>query len=372
MKSIKILNLILITLCVAFATAMLANPIAEAYHTDLTGPLVALAVGGALVYFGMKHEGPLAYVVSPIVSALTAYAGTHEKALFNTMINGLDIANDVTVVPNVKYKQLMTKLTVAAGVRPFSSTFSAPGSELTYTDRTLEVKAAKRELQIDPEKYRTTYLSEQMSPGTNANKAEIPFAQYTWEKVMEGIARDVNDSAAYLGVYNSSGTASVDICDGLGTIIATEITNTNLTVTATGAITNANAVSKFELMYKALPIAYQNTNTILYCSYTNFFNYVENYRSTYGANMDFSGLLGEGSYLKISGKKCEIRPCTWMGTSGRVIVTPKANLLMGTDLLSDMNQIKINPAMWTIDAGVKFVIGFQIRDLSAIKINDVA
>lgn len=374
MKKTKLIlsSIIGLFLLVAFS-CIVGNAAAESQNNLAYAKPVAITVF-CLGLFSSVAIGTIqgvAFETSPVVSALTAYAGKFQKKLFSTLFNGLDVRNDITLIPGVKNKEIMTKLTVAQGVRPFNSTYNPPGDELTYTDRVLEVKAAKRELRIDPEKYRTTYLSEALAAGSGANKMEIPFAEYTWNEVMKGIARDIND-ACYLASYNAAGTTPGAICDGLGTIIAAEITATNITAVGTGAVTSANAVTKFEQMYKALPVAYQNTLTYMYCSYTNYFNYIEHYRATYGGNVDNAGLTQEGAYLKISGGKCIIKPCTWMGTSNRLILTVKENLLMGTDLLSDAQEIKMTPAMWTIDAGVKFLIGFQIRDLGAIKVNDQA
>ncbi|MNF00557.1 hypothetical protein D3C80_1994010 [compost metagenome] len=59
-----------------------------------------------------------------------------------------------------------------------------------------------------------------------------------------------------------------------------------------------------------------------------------------------------------------------MNTSSRLITTPKENLLLGCDLLSDLNKINTVPALWTMQVGIAFGIGFQIRDLEAIKVND--
>lgn len=307
--------------------------------------------------------------MDPNISALSAYPGKYEKSLFSTLYNGLDVVKDTTLVTGVKNKLKMTKLTVGAGVKPYSPTFAVSDEDLVYTGRDLEVNLAKRELLIEPLKYRTTWMSEVMKPGTDP--MDIPFAQYVWEQVMARIAQEVNDNAIYSGVYNGAGTAAADIVTGFGTLIAAEITATNLTPVVTGAITNVNAVSKLELMMKAMPVAYRNKGFNLYVSYDVADKYNEDYREKYKKYVE----MNENGYYYIdnTNRKVQIIPATWMGASQRVIATPKENLLVGTDEMADWTgRITTAPDIWTLKAGIAFEIGCQIRDLGAIKVNDQA
>jgi hypothetical protein len=191
-----------------------------------------------------------------------------------------------------------------------------------------------------------------------------------WNEVIKTIAKDINDQAAYLGVYNAAGTTSVDMATGFGTIIAAEVTGGAITPVVTGAITTTNAVSKLELMNKAMPVAYRKAGYTQYVSYDVFDKYQEDYRERYSkyqeANVD--GFY----YLDGTSRKVKILPVTWMGTSQRIIATPKENLLMGTDMLSDLQKINTIPAMYTLGAGIVFTVGFEIRDLAAMRVNDVA
>ena len=62
-----------------------------------------------------------------------------------------------------------------------------------------------------------------------------------------------------------------------------------------------------------------------------------------------------------------------MGTSSRIIVAPKGNIHMGTNVLDDMNKIgKMVPTLHGYDAICKYLLGFQIGDLGAISVNEQA
>ena len=305
--------------------------------------------------------------MNPDISALAAYGGAYEKKLFSTLFNELDFT-DLTVIPNVKNDLNLTKLSVASGVRPYSSVFQPPTDDLDYSGRVLSAKLAKRDIEIEPLKYQSTWMAEMLTPGTDPQS--IPFAPYVWEQVIKKVASEVNDSATYLGVYNSAGTTAVAVATGYGTIIANEITGGNLVPIVTGAITNVNAVSKFELMMKSMPSAYRRAGFNLYVSYDLSDKYQEDYRERY---KKYVSMNEDGSFfIDNTSRKVKITPVTWMGTSQRIIATPKENMLVGTDRLSDLQKINTHPTLYTLQAGIVFTIGYNFRDLSAMRVNDVA
>jgi hypothetical protein len=381
-------------------------------------------IGAGVVYIGSKAIAKYSHVPSGIslvaaadVSALATFPGEYEKELFSTLINSMDIANDITVIPNVKKKLNLTKLRVKKGARPYSGTHEPDSGDLVYTPRVLEVKVGKRDLLIDPEDYRATWMASQVK-GSGASKKTIPFEQYVWAEVMKSLGAEINDETAYFGLdlsaltvtaYSGAATytggtsyitfgsptkwykcitttsagesptttpakwkdiTAIVISKGLGTIIAEEILAGNISVTATGAITDgATAKAAFKKLFRAQTDAYKKAGVTIFCSYTDYEFLLDGLSETTKYTKEDaspSGLL----YLPETGRKCEIQPVTWMNGSRRLICTPKENLIMGTDLLSDMNDIAVIEDVYTLKTGIKFVIGWQIRDLSALKVGD--
>lgn len=400
--------------------------------TLVMGALIAFVAGfnpavGAVAALGAQYTiqtvsqlpvGSL-FVSAVDVSSLAAYPGEYEDQLFSTLINSLDVAKDITVIPNVKNKLNLTKLKVKKGARPYSGTHEPGVGDLNYTPRVLNVEVGKRDLLIDPEDYRATFMAQKVGPGSGASKKDIPFAEYVWNEVMKSLAAEINDEVAYHGLkrsaltitaysgaatyavgdYISYGTSPVKwyrcvsattagqspdthaakwldvtariITEGFGSIIASEITATNLTATATGAITDgATAKAAFKKLFRAHSDAYKAAGLITYCSYTDYEFLLDGLTETTKYTRDDAS---EGKlYLPETGKKNLIQPVTWLNGSRRLICTPAENLLMGTDLLSDLNDINVVPDVYTLKVGIKFVMGFQIRDLEAIKIGDQA
>ena len=381
-----------------------------------------------------KQQFPAGALFDAIdVSAIADYADEGKKELISTLVNGLDIANDIMVQPNVKNKIPLPKLRVGDGIRPFSSVTEFQSGDWEFTNRFLEVYPAKRELLIDPEKFRNSYLAWRTNAGSGANKTfdDYTFARYCWEETLKNIQRELNDEAAYYGfdktdavAFNPASTYSTgdyitytqggvlhywqalaatsageDPDDtpakwrkvtarattiGLRSLIADAITATEISPVTTGAITDgATALTAFRKLFRAFHPAYKRWGIIISASYTDvefLLDGIEDKLTKY-TTPEVSDLIKQG-LIPIPGTdgKGFVKPATWLTGSRRLIGGPMMpgnagkhmNLILGTDLLSDANDIKTKENLWTLEAGVKWVMGFQIHDTDAIEVGDQA
>jgi hypothetical protein len=361
----------------------------------------------------------LAMAVSPVFDSLAAYPGKFKDELFSTLINGMDIANDVMVEEEVKSKLIFTKLTVGDGYRPFTTTEQIEGDELTYSGTELEVSPGKRELSIDIEKYRGQWMQyKKKGSGAQADENDIPFAAFTWNEVIKQVAREINNKTAYHGFDKTDATAYNDgggttyaagdyvtftvsgishyfkclattsegedptdtpakwlkvnaeaVTPGLGYRLAALIAAGKVTPTATGALSATNALEKLREIWADVDEAQKNEGVCAYMSRNNYENFVRDYETKVSKYTD-----ADGAAIRVlpgTDGKCEIKPVSWMVGSGRVIMTPKENVYLGTDLLADLNEIEVvKSTLWVMKAGIKNVIGFQFRDPAAIYCND--
>lgn len=345
-------------------------------------------------------------------AAIAQGAQHFDKQFLSKIINGLDFINDMKVHRKVSGNGLLLpKLTVNGGIRPQNFNVEDPkGTNRSWSGRKLYVKPAMKIISIVPDEARETFEDD----GLDNNASELPFGQWVWQREFDKIKQEINDNM-YFGVDESGAAAfnagsayavgdyisfenviyqcvtittagqsptthpakwtDVDhlvISEGPGTIIANEVTATNITPIVTGALSNTNALTKVELMYKDMTAAHRNLGGIFRMSTDNFRNYIEHERATYGnaANAD----MGDGKkYVYGSGKKWEIRECTWMGTSGRVIATQKENLRFGTNMEAKMSSIgKVVETLHGYKAVVKWLQGFEIADLETLYVNDQA
>src|SRR6185369_9748459 len=80
----------------------------------------------------IQSQSLLIGITDADLTAITSYAANNQAMIISSLVNGLDIADDVMVLPGVKNKIPMPKLTVGKGFRPFSSTQEFKSGGLKY------------------------------------------------------------------------------------------------------------------------------------------------------------------------------------------------------------------------------------------------
>ena len=303
---------------------------------------------------------------TPDTTLLVNYAGTYQKRLITQLVNGLQVVQDCTLRPNIKVQENMTKLVVNGTVKPASGTRTTKADNLKYVPRSLSVQLAQYDLDINTVSARKTWMGEVMKPGVNPT--ELPFEEQTWQAVMNDYGTKINDNTVWNGVRNDIGTGPLDIANGFGTILKTEIANGAITPVVTGTMLT-DTVAKCEEVYKSLPVKYRATPMFLYCSYDVYDAYCEDYATRFGLQPIYNA-FGQIA-IRHSNGKCILKPVTWIPQGvERIIITPQSNMLVGTDLLSDGNKINTHPTLYVLEAGIIMAFGLQIEDLEPLATND--
>lgn len=352
------------------------------------------------------------------ISALAAYAGTYQQSLFSILYNSLDAIKDVTLWPGIKNTVKMTKLSINGGAKPFTGTFAPATGDLQYTGIDLTVQPWQRDMLLRPSDYRNSFMGINRGPGENPNNKTIPFAQYVWQEFVKSLAAGINDQSIYFGVgttafaaynngtvyhagdkisfvkangetgyFTANGTTTagysptthpelwVDssllaLFPGFGAQIASLITAGSVTPIVTGAITgSSDAYLLFKEMWRSLPIPVRNQGGIIYCSYADYDLLTDSYESQVTKYTEIDMLTGI-TYLATTQRKCEIKPCTWMTGSRRLIATRKENLIIGTDEISDLNDIATEEHVYTLDVAMSGVLGVVVRDPWMLRVSD--
>ncbi len=297
--------------------------------------------------------------MTPDLSALSSSFVKFGGQYIMKAVNAADYkAQGIQVYKNVKAPQALVKISAQGNPRPYRSQDDTAGNGVEYTDRLLTVYQSKWDMDVDPEIYRNTYLAEDNDDGK--------FYQYVLQQVSAEYIAMINDNTAWLGVYNAAGTTAAAIATGWGTIIANEITATNLTPVVTGAITNANAVTKVEDVVKTAPAWMRKKGMIVMVSYDVFDKYHAHYRTLNGYQYKPSA---DGEF-KVDGVNAVIRPQSFMGTSQRIAVTVANNFCIGTD--SESIKVAATARRNVIEMRPMYPVGFQIQDLEALIVNDQA
>jgi hypothetical protein len=358
------------------------------------------------------------------LSGLSAYAEDHQVEIFSTMVNSLDVVNDIAVRENVKNSVPLTKLDVDADVKPFNNN-EEYGSSAAYSDRDLSVESAKVEMKVNVEEYKNTYLENVRRAGSGANSMDIPFEQFFVEQIAKRTAAAINNKAIYNGLgpksafptyapgstYSSgdqvsftNASGSLDyyvanqavatsesptthpakwdkknaeaIMKGFGKLFTEALAGSYSAVT-TGDIDNSAvfAYAAQRALWEASDEAFKSEELTLFQSWTDFNFLLKDLRETEKYVLSDKDYLPNGGiYLPYTDKKVICKPATWMLGSRRLVLTKPENLIFGTDLTSDWNEFKIltQSDLWNVKIGLKFRTGVQIRDLDAVWIGDQA
>lgn len=297
---------------------------------------------------------------APNLAALSTSFLELGPKIFRKNINALNLSDQgILVYKNVKTPQALPKTSVSGGPRPYRAQDDTADT-FTVADRILTVNQSKWDFDIDTEKFRNTYLAK-YKPGAPS------FAEWIIAEVSAAYLSAINNSTIYLGAYNASGTTAAALATGWGTTIAAEITATTLTpVTTTAITTGATAMAAVQAMASAAPAWMREKGYRIFCSYTVFDFYAQQYAATFGYQFNADAT----NRYRINNQNAYLQPVSWMGTSGRLIATIDDNLVLGTD--GDSIQVATSVRRNIIESRLMMPIGLQIADLDALLVSTQA
>jgi hypothetical protein len=345
------------------------------------------------------------------IDSIAKWAGKKSKQMVASVLNGLDIFQDLFVYRNVSRQGVfLPKFTVEAGLRPLDTNVEENGTkERTLSGRILYVYDCMKLFKIIPEEVRESFLSDMLAPGAK----DIPMAEWFWQREFEKLDSEINDnfylsefhanaadfdaldtyvvgdyikftdSNYYKCIVNTAAgesptTASAKwtkvnsvVCfNGPAKIIADAITAGKVVPVVTGAITAANCLTKIKDMYRAMPVAVRKKGGKVHVSPDVYQLYLDHEAVVYPNALNQN--MGDGKkYVYGSGKKWEIVEATWMGSSQRIIFNVQGlNLVVGTNLVTSPGITKVVETLHGYKAVCKFLLGSEISDPEVLFVND--
>jgi hypothetical protein len=242
----------------------------------------------------------------------------------------------VTIVPNVKYKQVIQKIAVDSIVNNASCDFATSGT-VALTERILEPK----ELQVNLELCKQEFVDswEAMQLGFSAFDA-IPasFADYLVSYVGGKVA-EATEISIWQGNNASNGQFG-GLLPALSASAAAGGAGAVVKSAESGSITSANVLSKLNGLVDAIPAEVYGKEDLLIYVPTNV---AKAYQQALGGGS--VGANGWNNQMNVGEKPfnfngIEIVVCPGMTTS-YMVAAQKSNLYFGTGLLSDYNMVKV-------------------------------
>lgn len=309
--------------------------------------------------------------LSDVVSQLGNYVRKYEKQIWRLATQDITLENYMTKVSGVTDEYTSTVGTISELLQPYQKAFT-PKGEAKFIPRTNKVRQIKIDYIIDDidDIYRT-YLAYLASEGLK--RTEWPMVKYIVNELMVPQIRDEIAEMSVNGEYAAPtpGTAgdSLESTDGVNTIIANEITATNLTPIVTGSITQANIIDKIEQEFvDALPTRYKKLPEPIIMAEELKAMYWRAYRGEFGGNSNYTGK----ERVFVDGTKKEIIGIPEMNGSQRMIHTPKKNFLCMYDKLLTPNKFEVQPNKREVIVMSDFKRGYGFRTLDMLFVNDQA
>lgn len=263
-------------------------------------------------------------------SITTTYAGESSgKIIAASLLTANTIEKGgITVMPNVKFRETVKKLSVDSILRDGDCDFNAT-STVTLTERTIEPKALQVNLQLCKESFRSDWSAIEM--GYSAFD-ELPksFADFLIGHVSEKVALK-NEQNIWTGDASNSGEF-----DGLTTLLAADADLPSANEIAGTTIDASNVVAELGKIVDAIPSAlYGREDLKIYVSQAvykayvramNALGYVDRYN-----NQDHGDMVFDGIKLFVAHGL----------TGSTAICTTVDNIFFGCGLENDKNIVKV-------------------------------
>ena len=259
-------------------------------------------------------------------SITTTYAGEKAASFISAALLSSNTIEKggVEVKPNIKFKQVLRKLSTGDLIADGSCDFDATSS-VTLTERTIEPKEFQVNLQLCKQDFRSDWdaISMGMSAHDNLPKS---FQDFLLAHVVEKVSAK-NEQILWGGNEDNAGEY-----DGLLELMATDADVVDVAGTTIDA---SNVIVELGKVIDAIPAElYGNSELSVYISQSTARAYVRAQ-----AALGYKDLYHVGqTQLDFEGTKLMV--CNGM-PANKMVAAEKGNLYFGTGLMNDMNEIKV-------------------------------
>lgn len=273
-------------------------------------------------------------------SITTTYAGEFAgKYVAAALLSASTIENGlITVKPNVKYKEVLKKISTDAILKDASCDFT-PTSTLTLTERILQPLEFQVNLELCKADFRSDWEAVQMGYSAHDNLPKN-FSDFLIAHVASKVAQKIEQNIW------SGDDATTGEFDGFETLLSVDADLPAAQEVAGTTVTAANVVDELGSIVDAMPASiYGREDLVLYVSQNIFKVYVRALGG-FGANgLGANGFENKGNLWYTSGQALSfdgipVAMCNGM-SANTAILTYKENLYFGTGLLSDHQEVKV-------------------------------
>ena len=270
-------------------------------------------------------------------SITTTYAGEFAgKYISAALLSGKTLAEgNISIVPNVKFKQVMKKVATDAIVKDATCDFTDT-STLTLTERILQPEEFQVNLELCKKDFRSDW--EAVSMGYSAFDNLPPkFSDFLIAHVADKVAQKMEQNI-WTGTNANAGEF-----DGFITTLGADGDVNDVVGTAS---TSANVIEELGKIADAIPTAvYGAEDLTIYLPSNMYRNYIRALGGFGASGLGAAGTNAQGTQWYNMGNALSfdgIKVVNAPGLSDNDAVAAQAsNLFFGTGLMSDQNEVKV-------------------------------
>ncbi|MCH5215259.1 MAG: hypothetical protein J1E97_08725 [Muribaculaceae bacterium] len=303
---------------------------------------------------------------------------TFRKDLLRLPIIGLnDTMQYMTPRPGVTYMELVGTTAFDAQFAPYKAGRTTE-SDLDLVLRELRTYFGSVNADFEPNAEIQTLLGHKASQALGDAQAATPQAVEVLANIAKALSGHLND-AIFKAKRNPTGETTAELFDGFDTITESEVTGGGLSaengnyMKLDKKIDGTNAVDVLKsILYKMSPILRQE-ECFLFCPYEVADAYNEAYL------MSHAGIMYNDKYNQVtvegSNNKLTIVPLASKEGSKYLQISPKRNMLVGFDQMSDQENVMVKeykPDILTYCAKMFFGVQFESIDKRRLFVAELA
>lgn len=303
--------------------------------------------------------------------ALAKSAAKYRKELLIMSVIALaNTLQHMSLRTGIRYKETVGELSGAIELGPYDET-RVDESGVNVTARELETFFGSVIKKFSPNSVYQSIYGDSIVLGDGLKNVPITKAvlAFLMKKISQGLNKNI-----WTAVRNAAGTTTKDLFNGFDTITDTEITSGGIAVAKknlydfTASITSANAVDELKKFYRSATDELQgdgdeSLKLKLFMPKSIYNAYVDDYQTTVGSvpyNKEFKKTFLEGS-----DDQCELVPLANKTGTKYLHLTPKSNMLVGVDQVSDTEKLTVEKhEPFRLDFVAAMFFGCQFETIS--------
>ena len=278
--------------------------------------------------------------------------------------------------PGIRYKESVAAISGDAQFAPYKPARRSDFN-LNLDFRTLETFFGSVVAQFEPNSAVSTLLGA-VGATKGDGQMQTPTAKHVLALIAKSLSEPLNN-AIWAGVRNASGDTTLDLFDGFDTITQAEITSGKIAadqgnyMKLTDEITTANAVDIAKEILFSLDPRLRAQTCYMFCSQDFADKYNEAYLLTHAGinyNTQYDQTVVEGSNGRLI-----LCPLSNKADSNFIHISPKINMLVGYDQMSDAESVMVKeyePFILSYIATMFFGVQFESIDKRRLKVVELA